>query len=211
MALAGPAGRRPVLLLPGWRDGARALGPLARSLVTAGWPAELVRPVSFRDPFGSNVAHAAELADALETLRHEAGGRIDVVAHSMGGLALRYYLKERRDHGVGRAVFLATPHTGTWLAWLAFGRARPELMRNSGLVRSLGPLPPDVPAICIHSPWDLRVLPRHSARLDGVPSMEIRGVTHRGMLRSRRVHAAVRAALTEGWEDPTLDGISTWL
>lgn len=197
MAVAGAAGRRPVLLLPGWRDGARALAPLARSFEVAGWPAHRVRAVSFRDPFGSNVVHAQELAETLAPLRAEAD-RVDVVAHSMGGLALRYYLRDRRDHGVGRVIFLGTPHGGTWLAWLAFGAARSELMRNSGLVRSLGPLPRDVSGLCIHTPWDLRVLPRHSARMEGVPSIEIRRVTHRGMLRSRRVHALIHAVLGEG-------------
>ncbi len=39
--------------------------------------------------------------------------RVDVVAHSMGGLLLRQYLSHHPDNPVRRVVFLSTPHFGT--------------------------------------------------------------------------------------------------
>jgi pimeloyl-ACP methyl ester carboxylesterase len=188
---------RPVLLVPGWKDRARVLAPLARFLSSSGWPDGSVRAIEFRDPFGSNIAHAEELAHAIAELRRHTGTtHVDVVAHSMGGLAFRYFLKEAgADHGIARTVFLATPHAGTLAAWLAFGGSRQELLPGSAFLNALGPLPPGVRAVCIHTPWDLRVLPRRSAVLDGVEAVRVDRVTHRGMLRNIRVHTVIRSAL----------------
>jgi pimeloyl-ACP methyl ester carboxylesterase len=66
---------------------------------------------------------AALLARLLRGVRYTDGTpvpEIDVVAHSMGGLVLRAYLRDTTANGVGpkirKAVFIATPHFGTAVA-----------------------------------------------------------------------------------------------
>ncbi len=73
----------------------------------------------------------------LESLRYTDGTRLnefDVIAHSMGGLIVRSYLAGRQPDGtytppadprIRKAIFLATPHAGTFLA--ALGGNDPQL------------------------------------------------------------------------------------
>lgn len=188
-----------VLLVPGWSDRRTVLRPLERHLLAAGWPRTHVRTVGFRDRFGGNIEHAHELADAVDALCADARvGEVAVVAHSMGGLALRWYLA-RLDGArrVRRAVFMGTPHQGTWLAWLALGRGARDMRPGSVFLRELNasPLPDTVQATCIRSPMDLRIFPPASALLAGATSTVVRSPSHPGMLRSPKVFRVVQAVL----------------
>lgn len=64
----------------------------------------------------------AALASAVETLESEQGAfpfRIDVVAHGVGGLVARCFVRNGGGRFVGRVVFLGTPNGGTTKqAWL---------------------------------------------------------------------------------------------
>jgi triacylglycerol esterase/lipase EstA (alpha/beta hydrolase family) len=187
----------PVLIVPGWKDRARALRHIARALVERGWPPDFVSAIEFEDPFGSNRAHAQELATSVERLRDRTGSaRIDVIAHSMGGLAVRHYLARHADgaaapapHAViRRVVFLATPHTGTWLAWLAWGHGAREMRPGSPFLGHLTTcsLPSGIDATCIRTRIDSHVLPGNSAVLHGTHTVVLTNVTHRGLLRNAK-------------------------
>jgi triacylglycerol lipase len=190
----------PVLLVPGWSNRAHKLGRLARFLLGSGWPAEAVHALEFADPYGSNLLHAREIARAVEALLAATHAeRVDVVAHSMGGLATRRYLADHADAGaVRRAVFLATPHRGTWAALFAYGGGRREMLPGSQFLRDLA----DVPwpgtleaAAVVWTRFDLRVLPHASAVLEACQNVRAPLVTHQGLLRSPRVHRLVRDVL----------------
>jgi triacylglycerol esterase/lipase EstA (alpha/beta hydrolase family) len=85
----------PVLLVPGWGDDAVEMEPLRRRFIEAGWPERHVSVLSFGDPVGSNEAHAREIESAVTLLSGVAeADAVDLVAHSMGGLATRYFLLE---------------------------------------------------------------------------------------------------------------------
>jgi len=83
----------PVLLVHGWNAHARSLRPIREHLTRSGWPDAAVFCLDFRDTHGSNVTHAAEIAAAVERLRDRTGAPlVDIVAHSMGGLATRWFI-----------------------------------------------------------------------------------------------------------------------
>ncbi|HEY0305710.1 MAG TPA: hypothetical protein VGC44_12060 [Longimicrobiales bacterium] len=191
----------PVLLIPGWSDRARRLSWLRSALIRAGWPATHVATVDFEDRFGGNAEHAAEIAGELQRLLSVSGSRrADVVAHSMGGLALRYFLQGDGARHVRRVVFTGTPHAGTWLAYLAWGAGARDMRPGSRFLAQLGAapaLPAGIEALCIHTPTEARVLPRRSALLPGVRCERVWSLSHAGMLRSGRVFAAIRAFLQE--------------
>lgn len=44
---------------------------------------------------------------------------INYVAHSMGGLIVRNYIKSINQNNIGKCIFIATPHNGTKLAEIA--------------------------------------------------------------------------------------------
>lgn len=198
-----PTGQVPVLLVPGWFDTARELAPLRIRLVAAGWPRDHVHPITFEDPTGSNVAHAREIAAAVDSLLRRTGARrVDIVAHSMGGLATREYLERLGGaERVRRVVLLATPNEGTYTAYLAFGGGRDEMLPGSAFLDSLnaGPsVPPGVQMLTLRTPLDAHVLPPESATLPGVADIEVCCPTHEGLLRDLEVFRIVRRFLSDG-------------
>lgn len=178
--------RVPVLLVPGWSDDAGEVEPLRRRLVAAGWDPADVLAVTFEDPVGSNRVHAREVARAIEHLRSRTGSEwIDIVAHSMGGLAVRYHLQHGGGSGVRRVAFVATPHRGTLSAHLVWGEGAEEMNPGSLFLAGLErgpPVPPGIEALTVRTPVDLHIVPSESATLLGVPDVEICCPTHVGLL-----------------------------
>jgi triacylglycerol lipase len=186
----------PVLLVPGWGDQAPDVEPLRQWLIREGWPESRVAPVSFRNPVGSNEENAREVARAVEALRALTGAeKVDVVAHSMGGLALRHYLRfEGGDDEVRRAVFLGTPHRGTLAAVLAWGEGGREMVPGSEFLNRLnanGGVPAGVEALAIRTPVDLRVIPGSSGMLPDALNLEICCPTHNQLVDEERTAGAV--------------------
>lgn len=184
--LVSPAADVPVVLVPGWFDTARELAALRIRLLGAG--ASHVETLTFHDPTGSNRQHAEEIDSLVNQVLSETGAeRVDIVAHSMGGLATRWYLKTHPQPPVRRAVFIASPHRGTYSAALAWGEGRQEMMPESEFLTSLNsgaPLPPGVDAMTIRTLIDTHVLPGESATLPGAEDHTVCCPTHQGLLRS---------------------------
>lgn len=189
----------PVLLVPGWLDTGRDLTALRIRLIGAGWPSSHVETLTFAEPTGSNREHAAELEAAVTALVERTGASaVDVVAHSMGGLATRWYLMSRPDAPVRRVVFVASPHRGTISAHLSWGGGREEMMPESPFLDTLNataPAPDGVESITIRTAVDTHVVPGESATLPGVPDHELCCPTHAGMLHDEEVFAIVRGFL----------------
>lgn len=182
----------PVLLVPGWGDGAATLAPLRSLLVNAGWPADQVVALSFEDPVGSNASHAEEIADAVALLQSQTGApQVDVVAHSMGGLATRRFLASK-PNSVRRVVFLGTPHRGTVVAALSWGEGGREMLPGSPFLVELNqqpPVPSGTEALAIRTPVDLRIIPASSGQLvgPGVRNVEICCPSHNGLVEDPKV------------------------
>lgn len=188
----------PVLLVPGWSDEASQLRALRERFVGEGWPRERVSAIEFRDPVGSNREHARELAYALGRLLEETGApAADVVAHSMGGLAVRYLLAREGADLVRKVVFLGTPNRGTMAAHLAWGAGGEEMEPGSPFLDSLNALPavPEaVEALAVRTPLDLRVIPGESALLPegkNARNVEVCCPTHPGLVEDREVFRVV--------------------
>ena len=195
-------GEVPVLLVPGWSDTERAMAALRIRLVSAGWRPDRVAALTFAEPAGGNRAHARELADSIDALLARTGeDRLDIVAHSMGGLATRAYLREHGGGKVRRVVFLATPQQGTLAAYLAFGQGRDDMLPDSPFLEWLNagpPLPPGVEAMTVRTPLDTHVLPAESATLPGVEDHIVCCPSHAGLIDSLEVFRLVRRFLDQG-------------
>jgi triacylglycerol lipase len=196
-----PATLPATLLVPGWSDTARSLHHARSFLLRAGWPQTHVGCVDFRNRYGSNIQHAAEVEAALELLLERTGSpSAALVAHSMGGLAVREYLARAGDAApVHTAVFVGTPHRGTWVAYLAWGRGGAEMRPGSEFLRRLAQkeLPRHVRATCIRTPFDTHVVPGSSAALPGADCRLVRLPTHPRMLRHGPTLRLIRELLTE--------------
>lgn len=197
--------RVPVLVIPGWFDTVEALAGLRARLRAAGWPPERVAGVTFADPVGSNVAHAREIGDAVTALRERTGAeRVDLIAHSMGGLAARLYMTSHPGT-VRRVVFLATPHRGTLSAYLAFGEGRDEMLPGSEFLETLNAhpaVPAGVAALTVRTWLDTHVIPGASATLPGVRDVVVCCASHEGLTRDLTAFNAIAAFLKAGGVGP---------
>jgi len=190
----------PVLLVPGWFDTGRELAALRIRLSAAGW--EHVETLTFRNRTGSNREHAAEIDSVVtEMLESTGAAEVDIVAHSMGGLATRWYLKTRPRARVRRAVFIASPHRGTLSAMLAWGAGSDEMLPRSEFLDSLNQgavVPSDVEAITVRTPIDTHIFPAASATLPGVADHTVCCPTHAGLIRDENVFRLVSEFLEKG-------------
>ena len=193
-------GHVPVLLVPGWGDTADDLLPLRDSLTGAGWPGDYVSALTFSDAFGSNGEHAAEVDGAITQLLEQTGeDQVDIVAHSMGGLAVRLVLASDTQRWVRRVVFLATPHRGTVMALFGWGDGATEMVPGSEFLEQLNKNPPPHDAseiLALRSLLDLVVIPSDSAILPGAQNEEVCCPTHQSLLTDGEAFRRIRAFLT---------------
>jgi triacylglycerol lipase len=109
-ALAQPE-RIPVLLVHGYICNHRVWDDLARDLRRAGHP---VMTVNLEPVFTSIDNYAPLIEAAVGNLCHETGAaKVALVGHSMGGLAIRAWMRRHGGDRVARVITLGTPHVGT--------------------------------------------------------------------------------------------------
>jgi hypothetical protein len=193
------ASRRPVILLHGYAMSAGSFLWMARRLRQDGWT--WVWAISCTPAFGDIRRNARMLAAAVEQARHLASAdRVDIVAHSMGGLVARAYIKAGGAPSVHRLITLGTPHRGTVNGTLG-GLVDPmvrQMRIGSPLLEELArddPVPHTVNVVSIYSRFDAIVIPPENAHYPGALNVELDGVGHTGLLLSRRVYELIRKSL----------------
>ena len=147
-------------------------------------------------------AAAEKLAVAIEAIAKANAlapdAKIDIVAHSMGGLVVRLAMLDPRVASrVHTVVTLATPHHGTHAArFLATPRAL-DLRPGSPILERIADQVPwkDSRLVAFWSPADILMLPANTARVEGADNREIPGVSHNGFLVRPRVLGEVERAL----------------
>ncbi len=140
--------------------------------------------VNLEPVFGGIDAYAAPIEQAVDAMWRHTGRAPVVVAHSMGGLAVRAWARAQGPaswHRVHHVVTIGTPHAGTALAALAFSRNGMQMRRDSlwlaGLVATE---PADLGRhfTCVYSDCDNIVFPAATARLDGSRAVAVTGWAH---------------------------------
>lgn len=199
--LPAPAsrGRVGVVLVHGFVCNRGLWNPWMRRLRALGVPfcAVTLEPV-----FGG-IEHTVRLLDeAVRRVERATGVPPLVVAHSMGGLAVRAWLREHRaDHRVRGVITLGTPHQGTWLANWSLARNARQMIPDSAWLTALAQ---DEPAsrrslfLCGFSHCDNIVFPASRALLPGARAWHLAGAAHVAMIDRPDVFEQVLAALREG-------------
>jgi pimeloyl-ACP methyl ester carboxylesterase len=125
-------------------------------------------------------------------------GQVAIVAHSMGGLVARAWMRAHGSAGVARVITLGTPHHGTALARFGLGRNAFQMRPDSAWLRALA-LSEDAATraliTSLYTHHDNIVSPRVSSRLEGARNLEFGGIGHVALGRHPRVLAAVMAEL----------------
>ncbi|MFZ5541189.1 MAG: alpha/beta fold hydrolase [Pseudomonadota bacterium] len=168
-----------------------------------------VATVDLAPPFGDLDGYAGPVHAAVERLRAASGAaQVVVVAHSMGGLALRCYLRRHGGDAVARAVTIASPHHGTLLARFGYGRNARQMRPDSDFLRELAAgenAATRAKFVCIATQDDNLIVPRTSPLLGGARHHVLDGVGHLASIEDRRVWAIVREELRSASSAPHAD------
>ena len=145
---------------------------------------------------GSIEALAIELK--REIGRRVGGGRVDLIAHSMGGLVARFYLQQLGgERRVDRLITLGTPHQGTHAANFLPSPLVRQLLPGGPFIRHLNALPPPerTRVTSIVAGRDLLVQPVEAAACPFGEIRRLEDLGHLELLFRPEVFAAVATAL----------------
>ena len=142
------------------------------------------------EPLGGEIdGYVPAVASAIDALCRDSGAQqVVILAHSMGGLVARAYLRRHGTARVMRLITLGTPHHGTSLANLGLGanarqmrRARAGESPESDWLRALAGEEGDATrslVTSIYSHHDNIVAPQTSSHLSGARNIALGGVGH---------------------------------
>jgi triacylglycerol lipase len=193
----------PVLLVPGYGDpGGWVMKIMANRLRKNGY--QQVEIIKIFTP-GSIRKSAHIVKERVEWWTQNGAKKVSLIGYSEGGVVIRYYLQTFGGTKVDRAIYLATPHSGTWRTLLLFfTKSGRQMLPKSKLTKKLKEISVnDVPQISIFSLWD-SIVPLRSGYLDEATNIFIvwPPVHHFGFLVSHTVFKAVAKALTDGHKKP---------
>ncbi|MEC8194007.1 MAG: alpha/beta fold hydrolase [Myxococcota bacterium] len=185
--------RLPVLLVHGYGLNRGCFTFLQTYLHTRGY--EWVWAINNRPNSSPIPVFAKRLGRAIERLKDETGAeRVDVVAHSMGGVIAAYALKEfGYARHVRRLVTVGTSWAGTKTHVFGLRREAHDLSESSAVIDALRTYSGDTVAIWSRS--DHLVLPSESACPSHARCIELHDLGHQEMLMSARVFRCIADAL----------------
>lgn len=207
-----------VILVHGLIRSSRSFDSLARRLQTHNFTI-----VPFDYP--STRRSIPDAADCLSRVIKSLEGikSIDLVVHSLGGLVLRYYLRDRCDDRIRRAVLLGVPNHGAQIAdrfhknvfyRMLYGPAGQQLTsEESGLIAGL-PAPNFEFGVIAGGRGRVRgfnpllrgdndsTVTVRSARLTGAADFMLQPVIHSFLMSDRRCVQAIASFLEYGKFDP---------
>ncbi|PKB24539.1 esterase/lipase family protein [Janthinobacterium sp. 64] len=191
----------PVLLVHGYVCNGGYWTQLSRQLAQAG----IVHKAVDLEPINGDIeAFVPQVGQAITELCARTGSdRVIIVAHSMGGLVARAWLRHDGAARVARIITIGTPHHGTALANLAAGTNARQMSRIDGapsgwLAQLAASETPETRALItsIYSHHDNIVTPQCSAHLPGGRNLAFGGIGHVALASDARVLRQVLEEIT---------------
>lgn len=191
----GSHGRRGVLLVHGfvcnrglWRHWLPGLARRGTPCLT----------VDLEPVFGRIETYATRIDVAVRMLEAATGLPPVVVAHSMGGLAVRHWWADQPATRLHHLITIGSPHRGTRLARLAHAPNARQMRERSDWTTALlarQPLAQHARTTCFFAHADNIVFPASSATLPGAANRHLGAVGHLAMVERPEPLAALIALL----------------
>ena len=104
----------PVVFVHGFGGRSWNFNILKARLAESGWPEEHLFAIDYSDRFGCNKQNAGELSVFVDSVLARTGAeKVDIIAHSMGGLSTRYFIAHLGgDKKVRDIITIGSPHHG---------------------------------------------------------------------------------------------------
>lgn len=142
--------------------------------------------VTLEPPFGSIDQYRSTIEQAVTSLERTTGRRPIVVAHSMGGLALRaWWAVPGNFDRIAHAITLGTPHHGTMAAVLGVTENARQMRPGSAWLeaqRAVEPPGLGTRLTCYYSHTDNIVFPAGTATYTGADNRHLRATPHVAMV-----------------------------
>jgi triacylglycerol esterase/lipase EstA (alpha/beta hydrolase family) len=156
---------------------------------------ESVYAISYEPVYGDIDLWVPRLAACIDELLAATGQeRVVLVAHSLGGLAARAYLRAYGGAKVARVITLGAPHHGSMHAHLGAGENARQMEPGSPWLTALSAAENGgvaAPLVSIYSRHDNFVTPQASAAHPHARNVALAGVGHLAMLFSRPVRELI--------------------
>ncbi|MEM8603319.1 MAG: alpha/beta fold hydrolase [Cyanobacteria bacterium P01_H01_bin.121] len=195
-----------VILLHGLNDTASIFKGLRSQLVDWGYDVHAIdlTPCNAQaglEPLAEQVAHYVNAQVPK--------GPLTVIGFSMGGIVGRYYL-QRLDsqQRVNHLITIASPHHGSWAAYLHPGQGCEQMRPGSEFLTTLNqelPLRKTTQLTSIWSHFDLMILPATNSIIETATNLQIPVLLHPWMVNDARCIEAIGQALSQN-TDKTLIG-----
>lgn len=191
--------RTPLLLVHGYMNNPAVFWLLIANLRKLG--IKNVHAVTLRPPWGSAECYAKQVSHAVDNILEECGSsKVDILAHSMGGVVVAHYLKYLDGHKkTRRFMAAATPFRGTYLAYLGSSICALQMLPRSRFMRRLDFGAQDAPSVKVYSlraAFDEYVLPNSSALLASpAEDIRFRRLGHGGLLLNSRSASRIAEVL----------------
>jgi triacylglycerol lipase len=147
-------------------------------------------------PFASIDTMGRRLAERVdEVLRITGAAQLTLVAHSMGGLICRAYLRRYSGEKVDQLITMGSPHHGTFHAHLASGPNGAQMRPGNAWLQALNDTLVTVPFTSIYSLHDTIISPQTSSVMVGADNVQLSAVGHVSMPSGAATRVALIAAL----------------
>ena len=186
----------PVLLVHGFSTNGYSMWRLRRAFHIAG---RATLAPSLGLPGRSLSAYAQPIIAAMERAE-----RVDVVCHSLGGVAFAVALSERPDlaERVRSVVLIASPLAGTRSLWRRVPLPEVRALLTGATLPNLGALLPHASIATVAMPYDVMIYPIASTQLAGAEHHVIE-VGHADLVVDRRAVALVLGLVVSLTREPT--------
>lgn len=178
------AGQRGVVLVHGFVCNRGVWNPWLARLVPQG---VACIAVNLEPVFGSIDQSVPIIDEAVRRLELGTGLPPVLVAHSMGGLAVRRWIAAdpSNDQRFHHLITIASPHQGTWLARFSFSANGHQVRQGCAWLQSLSdgePMERRRRYTCFYGHCDNIVFPPSTATIDGADNRHLTAVAHVHMI-----------------------------
>jgi triacylglycerol esterase/lipase EstA (alpha/beta hydrolase family) len=199
-AAAAPAasfGQDPILFVHGYLESASLWKTMVSRFEKDGYPSSYLSAYSYNTSQSNKVDAEKEVKSHVESLLKATGAtKVDIVAHSMGSLNSRWYIKFLGGEAkVDDWVSLGGPNHGTDTAKFCFSTSCVEMRVGSTFLKELN-AGDETPGAVNYGTWwspcDEIINPDSSVALSGATNTETACISHTGLTTDETVYAQVR-------------------
>jgi len=198
LAPAGSLAVDPILFVHGWSGSASNWNTMISRFEADGWPKSHLRAYSYNTSQSNKTTAETTVKSEVEALKKATGAaKVDVIAHSMGSLNSRWYIKfvAGGEANVDEWVSLGGPNHGTSAAYACFSTSCSEMRPGSSFLTTLNSgdeTPGAVNYGTWWSPCDEFINPDESVVLSGATNTKTACIGHLALIADATVYGQVR-------------------